>query len=98
MSVVRSWRFATQQWKYPVAAARASIRSFTGEVCIFSDAASFDNISRKQSIETCMRKSSYKLAVLAVLMMAIAAGASEPDVVVVKSGNRMTGSVTELSG
>ena len=46
-----------------------------------------------------MRKSSYKLAVLAVLiMMAIAAGASEPDVVVVKSGNRMTGSVTGLSG
>ncbi len=46
-----------------------------------------------------MRKSSSKLlAVLAVLLMAIAAGASEPDVVVVKSGNRMTGSLTGLSG
>lgn len=37
------------------------------------------------------------LAVLAVLFFSTAAQASDPDVVVVKSGNRMTGSVSELS-
>lgn len=44
-----------------------------------------------------MNRFTLKLAVLAVLCIAPAAHASEPDVVVVKSGNRMTGSVSELS-
>lgn len=45
-----------------------------------------------------MNQLTSKLVVLAVLWIATAAAsASEPDVVVIKSGNRMTGSVSELS-
>lgn len=44
-----------------------------------------------------MKKIVSGLAVLSLLLIAISASASEPDVVVVKSGNRMTGSLSELS-